>query len=79
MLFVGYTYRWIRVLDTLRIDRDGPWWANRTPLQRQLCGDAPDTANYWGVGWNGYVDEDIPLRRELKTRGLLDRSIPWLR
>jgi hypothetical protein len=79
MLFVGYTYRWIRVLDTLTIDRDGPWWANRTPLQRQLCGEAPDTANYWGVGWNGYVDEDIPLRHELKTRGLLDRSIPWLR
>jgi hypothetical protein len=28
---------------------------------------------------NGFVDEDIPLRRELRERGLLDRSVPWLR
>ena len=79
MLFVGYTYRWIRHLDELTIDRDGEWWANRTPVQRQICGDAPHTANYWGVNWDGYVDEEIPLRKELRTRGLLDRAIPWLR
>jgi Phytanoyl-CoA dioxygenase (PhyH) len=79
MLFVGYTYRWIRVLDDLSIDRAGAWWANRSPLQRQLCGAAPHTANYWGVGWNGYVDEEIPLRKELRARGLLDRTLPWLR
>ena len=79
MLFVGYTYRWIRPLDTLVIDTDGEWWSNRTPVQKQLTGDSPHTANYWGVNWTGYVDEEIPLRKELKTRGLLDRSIPWLR
>lgn len=79
MLFIGYTYRWIRPLDDMPIDKTGAWWANRTPVQRQLCGEAPHTANYWGVNWNGYVDEDIPLRRELRERGQLDRSIPWLR
>ena len=79
MLFVGYTYRWIRVLDDLTIDRAGEWWANRSPVQRQLCGESPHTANYWGVGWNGYVDEEIPLRKELRVRGLLDRTVPWLR
>ena len=79
MLFVGYTYRWIRPLDDMPIDRDSPWWGNRTPVQRQLLGDAPHTANHWGVGWDGYLDEKIPLRHELSSRGLLDRSIPWLR
>jgi Phytanoyl-CoA dioxygenase (PhyH) len=79
MLFVGYTYRWIRNLDDMPIDYDGEWWANRTPVQRQLLGEATHTANYWGINWNGYIDEEIPLRKELKTRGLLDRNIPWLR
>jgi hypothetical protein len=79
MLFVGYTYRWIRPLDDMRVDKDSQWWANLTPVQRQLCGDGTHTANYWGINWDGYLDDEIPLRKELKTRGLLDRSIPWLR
>jgi len=79
MLFVGYTYRWIRPLDDMPIDRDGEWWSNRTPVQKQLLGEATHTANYWGVNWDGYIDEKIPLRHELQSRGLLDRSIPWLR
>ena len=79
MLFIGYTYRWIRPLDDMPIDRSGPWWARRTPVQRQLLGDGTHTANYWGVNWDGYIDEEIPLRHELKRRGLLDPHIPWLR
>jgi hypothetical protein len=31
------------------------------------------------VNWDGYIDEKIPLRHELQSRGLLDRAIPWLR
>jgi hypothetical protein len=79
ILFVGYTYRWIRPLDDVPVDRDGRWWANRTPVQRQLLGEGTHTANYWGINWDGYIDDQIPLRRELIERGLLDRSIPWLR
>lgn len=79
MLFIGYTYRWIRPLDQMPIDRSGGWWARRTPVQRQLLGEGSHTANYWGVNWDGYLDEDIPLRRELRERRLLDRSVPWLR
>ena len=26
-----------------------------------------------------FVDDEIPLRKELKSRGQLDRSVPWLR
>jgi len=79
MLFVGYTYRWIRPLDDMPIDRSGQWWADRSPVQRQLLGEGEHTASYWGIGWDGYLDEEIPLRRELRTRNLLDRSVPWLR
>jgi hypothetical protein len=79
MLFVGYTYRWIRPLDDMPVDRTGDWWRNRSPTQRQLLGEATHTANYWGVNWDGYIDEKIPLRHELQNRGLLDRSVPWLR
>jgi ectoine hydroxylase-related dioxygenase (phytanoyl-CoA dioxygenase family) len=79
MLFVGYTYRWIRPLDDMPLDHEGEWWRNRSPVQRQLLGEATHTANYWGVNWDGYIDEKIPLRHELQSRGLLDRSVPWLR
>ncbi len=79
MLFIGYTYRWIRPLDDMEIDKESQWWANRTPVQKQLLGESPSTANYWGINWDGYIDDEIPLRKELKTRNLLDRSIPWLR
>ncbi|MBL7258328.1 phytanoyl-CoA dioxygenase family protein [Paractinoplanes lichenicola] len=79
ILFIGYTYRWVRPLDDMPIDKESEWWRNRTPVQRQLLGEAPHTANHWGVGWDGYIDEKIPLRHELSSRGLLDRSVPWLR
>ena len=35
--------------------------------------------NMWGVGEGGWIDDTIPLRAELKERGLLDRNVPWLR
>jgi Phytanoyl-CoA dioxygenase (PhyH) len=79
MLFIGYTYRWIRPLDDMPIDKGSQWWANRTPVQKQLLGEATHTANYWGINWDGFIDEEIPLRKELRERGLLDRSVPWLR
>jgi hypothetical protein len=79
MLFIGYTYRWIRPLDDMPVDKTSQWWANRTPVQKQLLGEATHTANYWGINWDGFIDEEIPLRKELRSRGLLDRSVPWLR
>jgi hypothetical protein len=54
----------------------------RPPAVRQpgtRAAGADRRANHWGVNWDGNVDEDIPLRRDLRTRGLLDRSVPWLR
>ncbi len=79
MLFVGYTYRWIRILDDLSIDRTASGGPTGPQCSASCCGEAPHTANYWGINWNGYVDEEIPLRKELRVRGLLDRTVPWLR
>jgi hypothetical protein len=82
MLFISYTYRWIRPVDELTIDRSSVWYRELTDVQRQLVGESfgpVPTQNYWGVGEGGWIDGNIPLRRALADRGLLDRSIPWLR
>lgn len=82
MLFISYTYRWIRPVDDMPIDRSSQWYDGLTDVQRQLIGDAfgeLKVQNMWGVGDGGWIDDNIPLRRELKSRGLLDRSVPWLR
>ena len=79
MLFIGYTYRWIRPLDDQQVDRCSPWWRRLDPVQRQLLGEAPHAASHWGIDRNGAIDDTIPLRAELLRRGLLDRDIPWLR
>ena len=49
-----------------------------TPLQQQLLGYGPDHASFWGIK-QGWIDDEIPLRAELKERGLLDRDVPFLR
>ncbi|MEU8074505.1 phytanoyl-CoA dioxygenase family protein [Catellatospora citrea] len=82
MLFMSYTYRWIRPVDDMPIDRESAWYAGLTPVQRQLIGEAfgnLKVQNMWGVGEGGWIDDTIPLRAELKERGLLDRNVPWLR
>ncbi len=48
MLFVGYTYRWIRVLDDLTIDRAGAWWANRTPAAAAAVRRSPQHGELLG-------------------------------
>ncbi len=79
MLFVGYTYWWIRSLDDPSIDTGSQWYRSLTPVQRQLIGESPGTVNHWGIDWNGAIDNTIPLRSELKKRDLLDPRIPYLR
>lgn len=78
-LFIGYTHRWIRPLDPMTILDGSPLEQALSPLQRQLLGPAPDSADYWGVHDHGGIKDTIPLRQELLRRNLLDRSIPWLR
>ncbi|WUI00102.1 phytanoyl-CoA dioxygenase family protein [Spirillospora sp. NBC_00431] len=79
MVFLCYTYRWIRWRDDVAINRRGDWWQGLTPLRRQLLGDTDEAASPFGVSLKYGVDDAIPLRAELKTRGLLDRSHHYLR
>lgn len=74
MLFVGYTYRWIRPRDEMPFQRDATWWERLSPIRRQLLGDGIDAPSFWGLGADSY-----PLRDALRAAGLLDRSIPQLR
>jgi hypothetical protein len=79
LMFIGYTYRWIRPLDEAVADQSSDWFTGLTPLQQQLLGYGPDHASFWGIKQSGWIDDEIPLRAELKERGLLDRAIPFLR
>lgn len=79
LVFIGYTYRWIRPLDEVSHDRTGEFWRTLSPIQRQLLGAGGDNANFWGIKPDGWLDDAIPLRNELKWRGLLGRNVPYLR
>ena len=79
LMFIGYTYRWIRPLDEAVADQSSDWFRGLTPLQQQLLGHEPDHASFWGITQSGWIDDEIPLRAELKERGLLDRGVPFLR
>ncbi|MGL4175129.1 MAG: hypothetical protein ACRCSN_03550 [Dermatophilaceae bacterium] len=76
---LGYTYRWVRPLDDVVADQGSEWFAGLSPLHQQLLGYGPDHASFWGITQSGWIDDDIPLRAELKKRGLLDPTIPYLR
>lgn len=79
LVFVGYTHRWIRPLDEPRYHPDDNWQSGLSAIRRQLLGSGPDNANYWGIKQDGWIDDDIPLRAELRRRGVLDGSEPYLR
>ncbi len=79
LMFIGYTYRWVRPLDEDVADQSSEWFQGLPPLQQQLLGYGPDHASFWGIRQDGWIDDEIPLRKEFKARGLLDRSIPFLR
>jgi hypothetical protein len=79
LIFVGYTHRWIRPLDETPEPNTLPWYGDLDPIQKQLLGEGPDRYNYWGIKPDGWLDDSIPLRAELKRRELLEPTIPYLR
>lgn len=66
LVFLSYTYRWIGVRDQTV---DAVYRATLSPLRRQLLG--PHEEGFFGIT-SGAPEDDIPLRAELKKRGLLD-------
>lgn len=69
VLFMAYTYRWIRPRDDHRLDP--AWWNRLSPVRRQLLGASTSVKGCWLPS-----DEDAPLRACLEERGLLQRSRP---
>jgi ectoine hydroxylase-related dioxygenase (phytanoyl-CoA dioxygenase family) len=79
MIFLGYTYRWIRMRDDMMLGEDGEYWQKMSPLRRQLLGHGDENASFFGItAENAAWDDNIPLRAELKKRGLLDGSRHYL-
>ncbi|HTU72955.1 MAG TPA: phytanoyl-CoA dioxygenase family protein [Trebonia sp.] len=68
-LFIGWTFRWIAPHEDRVITPEHPWWAELTPIQRQLLGGGKDALSYWGIG------DSYPLREYLRERDLLDPEV----
>jgi ectoine hydroxylase-related dioxygenase (phytanoyl-CoA dioxygenase family) len=66
-LFIGYTYRWIKPRDDLRVDWAAEPYRSLSPVRRQLLGWGADAMSFWGLGGDG-----VALRDELMASGLLD-------
>ncbi len=70
MIFLGYAYRWIRGRDDAPA---GPYMEGLSPLRRQLLGHDEESTGFFGITAEpSAAADDIPLRAELKKRGLLE-------
>ncbi|MGH2808160.1 MAG: phytanoyl-CoA dioxygenase family protein, partial [Actinomycetota bacterium] len=59
VLFLGYTYRWIRARDDYPIDWSAEPFVNMSPLRKQLLGGGEDAMSFWGLR------NDTPLKEML--------------
>ena len=55
ILFLGYSYRWLRPRDDMTVDH---YLARADPIRRQLLGASPTG----GMGYTSPTDEDVPLK-----------------
>ena len=60
VLFIGYSYRWLRGLDYNVMPSE--LLAKCDPIRRQLLGDGVDIKGWWQP-----TDEDVPLKQWLMT------------
>ena len=61
VLFLGYSYRWLRPRDDMTVERYLP---GADPIRRQLLGESPNG----GFGYTSPADEDVPLKTWLAER-----------
>src|SRR6266487_4101754 len=67
VIFLAYTYRWVRPRDEVVIDFGAPSLGRLSPIRRQLLGLDADPHSHWGISGGG-----APLRAELARRRALD-------
>jgi ectoine hydroxylase len=70
-IFLAYSYRWVRPRDDFGVDRSSARFRRLSPVRRQLLGEDASPHSHWGLG-----PDEVPLRVELGTRGLLDPACP---
>ena len=61
VLFLGYSYRWLRPRDDMTVEHYLP---GADPIRRQLLGASPNG----GFGYTSPADEDVPLKTWLEER-----------
>jgi len=61
VLFLGYSYRWLRPRDDMTVAHYLP---GADPIRRQLLGESPNG----GFGYTSPTDEDVPLKTWLAER-----------
>ncbi len=69
VLFMGYSYRWLRPKDEMTVEHLYP---TLDPIQRQILGDCPSNDSRYAPG-----EDDVPLRAWLKEHRPNDAS--WTR
>lgn len=68
VLFLSYTYRWIRARD--EYPESAEWFEALSPIQRQLLGTAETADGHWLP-----TDADVPLRAWMRERGFPAESL----
>jgi ectoine hydroxylase len=71
VVFLAYTFRWIRPRDELGIDPSSKRFRALSPVRRQLLGEPAGHHHQWGL-----EPRAVPLHEELDRRGLLDPAVP---
>ena len=70
VIFLAYTYRWVRPRDELGIDPASRRFAALSPVRRQLLGAPADPFSHWGLS-----PDEVPLRSQMERAGSLDAAI----
>lgn len=71
VVFLAYTFRWIRPRDEFGIDPSSERFRRLSPVRRQLLGEPAGRHHQWGL-----ERKAVPLHEELDRRGLLDPAVP---
>ena len=69
VLFLGYSYRWLRPRDDMTVAHYLP---GADSIRRQLLGESPNG----GFGYTSPTDEDVPLKAWLEERLGADALVP---
>jgi ectoine hydroxylase len=71
VIFLAYSFRWVRPRDELGIDPCSDRFRGLSRVRRQLLGEPADRLHQWGL-----QPAAVPLQAELNRLGLLNPAVP---